>query len=366
MELSNLDKKYRIILNQYLNTINIEIGKVYSDLEFKLITAISSYSISSLENGIPIPLRKQISEIIKNLNKNSEKIILAGAKSSWMLSNKKNDELVSKFFAGRQVSDELMRKYSQVNEGALKSFLERKTNGLNLSERVWQYNSRYKDEIDTALQIGIGNGVSSNDLAKYLTRYLQDTDSTIFQVDKKGIAKKYNLNPGTGIYREPKKNAMRLARTEINMSYDTADWTRYQQLDFVLGYEVHLSKNHTTKQGKKIVKLVDICDRLAGKYPKTFKFTGWHPQCRCYMTAILPQQDERFAKYSQMLKGEKPDDYKGVISDVPEQFKNWIADNSNSLQKSRSLPYFVRDNKKYFDGIKFSKIGKEQLKEGDK
>lgn len=33
--------------------------------------------------------------------------------------------------------------------------------------------------------------------------------------------------------------------------------------------------------------LTDICDELAGNYPKGFKFTGWHPNCRCHTETIL-------------------------------------------------------------------------------
>ena len=34
-------------------------------------------------------------------------------------------------------------------------------------------------------------------------------------------------------------------------------------------------------------KFYDICDELAGDYPKSFLWTGWHPQCRCVITPIL-------------------------------------------------------------------------------
>ena len=66
----------------------------------------------------------------------------------------------------------------------------------------------------------------------------------------------------------------------MSSSYTTRRW---QQMDFVVGQEIHLSGNHTCK-GKdgKPHKFEDMCDKLAGKYPKDFKFTSWHPHCRCY------------------------------------------------------------------------------------
>jgi len=51
-----------------------------------------------------------------------------------------------------------------------------------------------------------------------------------------------------------------------------------RQLPFVTGYKVHLSLSHPT---------VDICDNMLGVYPKTFVFSGWHPNCYCYTTSEM-------------------------------------------------------------------------------
>lgn len=363
-------RKYRLILNQYLKQIDIDMNKLYGDAEFKMITAVSSFPISKLEKGFPEPLKKRIDDIIKKLNAKSNKIIAAGAKTSWNLSNQKNDKFVKQYFKGRPKPKNWQQRYCKANEGALKSFLERKTNGMNLSERVWDYNAQYKTEIENALQIGIGNGISANDLAKYLKQYLNNQSATILEVDQNGIAKKIKnpTNPGRGVYRNPRQNALRLARTEINMAYDTADYTRYQQLDFVVGYEVHLSGNHTTKRNGNIIKIVDICDRLAGKYPKSFKFTGWHPNCRCYVTSILKTQEEQDKEDLSLLRGEEPEETPSanLVTNVPRGFSSWVNENSKNLQKSHSLPYFVRDNKEYFEDIKFSVTVQNQFKEVEK
>jgi len=47
------------------------------------------------------------------------------------------------------------------------------------------------------------------------------------------------------------------------MAYRTAEQTRW-----CVGYEIKLSQSYPWH---------DACDTLAGKYPKTFKWTGWHP-----------------------------------------------------------------------------------------
>ena len=51
-----------------------------------------------------------------------------------------------------------------------------------------------------------------------------------------------------------------------------------------MGYEVDVSP--TDKYGR--TRTVDICDHMKGEYPKDFKFTGWHPNCRCVIHPIIP------------------------------------------------------------------------------
>lgn len=85
----------------------------------------------------------------------------------------------------------------------------------------------------------------------------------------------------------------RMAVTESNIAYRTADYERWQQMTFVVGIEIELSNNHTVKGGDgKPHAFYDICDELAGRYPKDFKFTGWHPHCRCHAVTIMKTDDE--------------------------------------------------------------------------
>lgn len=140
-------------------------------------------------------------------------------------------------------------------------------------------------------------------------------------------------HPGRGVYRSSARNAQRLARTEINMSYRTAEQERWRQFDFVVGYEVK-----TTQNGRHVE---DICDCLAGKYRKDFKFLGWHPMCMCYSIPILKTEDEFF---------DDDEDAPSVneVEDVPQGFKDWVRDNEERIERAEkrgTLPYFIRDNK---------------------
>jgi hypothetical protein len=101
---------------------------------------------------------------------------------------------------------------------------------------------------------------------------------------------------------------------------------------------VRLSDNHTLN-GRPFT---DICDYLAGKYPKDFKFIGWHPQCRCYAIPILKTTDEMFS--------DAPSE--NEVKDMPENFKRWVEANAEKIQAAEErgkLPYFLADNKKYIE-----------------
>jgi hypothetical protein len=170
------------------------------------------------------------------------------------------------------------------------------------------------------------------------------------------------FHPGAGVYRSSYKNALRLSRTENNMAYRAADHERWQQLDFVVGIEVKLSNNHTING----VPFTDICDDLKGKYPKDFKFSGWHPQCRCHAVPILKTVDEVMAENERIMKGEEPtSDSVNAVGDVPKNFTQWVEKNSERIAQAEErgkVPYFIRDNREFVnpDGSSRSRKSSEK------
>lgn len=133
--------------------------------------------------------------------------------------------------------------------------------------------------------------------------------------------------------------------SEMNMATQAAECSAYANNPLIAGYEIRLSNNHTTKDPRhkgEVIPLHDICDELQGQYPVTFKFTGWHPHCRCSMIPILISAEERrkLAEAKAAGKSYKP---KGVITDVPDNFKQWLADNQERIENAKTLPYFLQD-----------------------
>lgn len=300
--------------------------------------------------------KERVRDLLRQFQASVEVCIVNGIESEWTLANNKNNELCNAVF-GRNVGKLTKTQYSRyysTNESARDAFIARKENGLSLSDRVWQYTNGFKTEMEMGLDLGIRNGLSADQISRDLRQYLQHPDMLFRRVrDEHGILhlskRAAAFHPGQGVYRSSYLNARRLAVTETNAAYRTADHERWQNLDFVVGIEIHLSGNHTCKgrDGKQHA-FTDICDELAGKYPKDFKFTGWHPHCRCYATTILKTEEEMAADDEKILRGEPVSgESVNAVKDVPDNFKEWMKDNEERMERAQSLPSFLKDNRNY-------------------
>jgi hypothetical protein len=287
-------------------------------------------------------------KIITGLANNITSVVTNGSRKQWLFACQKNDEFVNSIIDTSKVSKARLNKMQDRNLDAMKTFQGRKVDGMNLSERVWKYTQQFKAQIELGLDVGLGEGRSAQQLSRDLRQNLQDPDRLFRRVrDKRGnlqlskAAKAFH--PGIGVYRSSAKNAARLTRSEINMAYREADWMRWQQLDFVVGFEVHRSNREPQFK-------CALCDKLVGRYPKTFKFKGWHPQCMCYATAILMDENDFDAQELSDLKSAlrgteyKKLEVKNEVTDMPDGFKEWVAENQQKQSNWGSTPYFIKDN----------------------
>lgn len=292
-----------------------------------------------------------VQKIVNELAAKMQAVIKNGSRKQWLYACQKNDEFIATILDTTKISKKTLEKYQNRNLEALDSFQKRKINGLDLSQRVWKYTDQLKGSMELGIDVAIGEGTSAAKLSKELRKYLVDPDNLFRRVrDKRGnlvLSKRAAaFKPGQGTYRSSYKNAMRLTRSEINMAYKVSDQLRWQQLDFVVGYEIKLSNNHTLNGEP----FVDICDRLVGKYPKNFKFKGWHPQCRCLVVPILQDPDEfdndELNDLKSALNGKEYPKFasRQTIADVPDSFKGWIKENAERAKNWASQPYFIRDN----------------------
>ena len=287
-------------------------------------------------------------DVTKQLASRLTTTIETGARKQWLFANKKNDGFIASIMDTSKLSRARLKKMQDQNLDALKAFQERKIEGLNLSGRVWKYVGQYREQMESALDAGLGEGRSAQQLARDVKQNLKDPNRLFRRVrDKRGnlvlskAAKAYH--PGRGAYRSSVKNAQRLTRSEINMAYRESDWQRWQTLDFVVGFEIRRSNHEPLCD-------CDICERLVGRYPKTFKFVGWHPQCMCYAIPILMDEEtfdeNELGDLKAALRGTtyKHKEAANVVPDVPQGLKDWVKDHIEAQKKWASTPYFIKDN----------------------
>ena len=330
-ELESRIKNYTIELERIISILNEEAARLALTTEFPTDTEelFSFKNYPQTKYGIEQLQQRYVSDI--------GSLIYRGTSEEWKKSNLLSDLLadgVLKEYVGF-VDREIHKQYYQTNSKVLKAFQSRKDRGLSLSKKLWNQSTLYLNELESAISVALERGTSAVTLSKQLSKYLKNFPSL-----QKDYKEKYGK--AANIY-DCEYNAARLARSEINIAYRTAEQTRWKQMDFVIGYEVKLSNNHNCK-GVPKGKFYDICDELAGKYPKDFKFTGWHPMCRCYTVPILKTEDEFF--------GDLPG--RNEIKDVPKQFRQWMDKNSARYERAKergTLPYFVKDNEKYAENL---------------
>lgn len=296
-------------------------------------------------------LKKEMEALMQDLGSSLQANIEDGDQESWTLSNTKNDAMVDSIIGKKKLPAKTVKAWKHPHLEALNAFIARKEAGMNLSRRVWNLTQQFKSEMELALELGMGEGKSAAALSRDIRKYLVEPNKLFRRVrDKSGALRLSKAaaayHPGQGVYRSSYKNALRMTATENNIAYRTADHNRWQALPFVIGIEIHISNNHPTE---------DICDLFDGKrFPKDFKFTGWHPWCRCYAVSVLASQEEMDAYTTAIMNGEDVSHWKftGQVEKMPKEFDKWMKDNQARIENATSMPYFIKDNFKDGDPAK--------------
>lgn len=357
-------EKVRLLFAQTVNAI-LALNKTMPQLDEGVMFSFDGESLKK---------QKEVEVLLRRLHSAATLAIKNGVRVEWDIANHECDRLVSSVFGKKILESPMFSAWVQRNEAARDAFIDRTEKGMNLSDRVWKSVQQLRDEMEIAMTVSIGEGESASSMSRKVRQYLNDPDLMFRRFrykkdeDENGnpiwgrkwkkrvkdeVTGKYrwidydrdDYETGRGVYKSSAKNAMRVARTETNMAYRRADHERWEQLDFVLGQRVQLSKNHPKK---------DICDKLQGDYPKDFVFDGWHPQCFCFVTPILMDEEEMARVNEAFLKGEKYIPKGKRITDYPQNFKDWVTDHAEDIAMARSRgtePYFIRNNAAAIDEI---------------
>jgi hypothetical protein len=320
-------------------------------------------------------VQQEVETLLRQLHAVTTAAIKQGIELEWEQANEECDKLVQSCFGREVLKDPMFDAYTTHNERAMNAFIARSERGLNLSDRVWKSVRQLRDEMEVAITVSVGEGASAQQMSRRVRQYLDDPDlmfrrfrykigeEDVKDDNGKVIGKKPvygrkwkkrikkddgtygwidydrdSYRTGAGVYKSSAKNAMRVARTETNIAYRRSDNERWQQMDFVLGQRIQLSKKHPK---------ADICDDLQGDYPVEFVFEGWHPQCFCFVTPILMDAAEMRKARQARLRGETYTPRGKRVTDYPQAFKDWVSENADKIALSHDVgqdSYFVRHN----------------------
>lgn len=363
-------------LNQLFAAYNRRLGMLYSGYVKKLLALGYSEDVLEIDalfnfDNFPV-LKARLNEIFNDYFQNSMLCYKSGITSGVSLAYSHNNDALGQFSVLTDKALETARKT------AAATFIANRLNaknGLNLAQSVWNYCQQTKSEFEMAMSNviadGLEKGTSAEEVGRRIRQYLNNPDmmyrryhtvKVLKNGQKKDIVtwrRKRIINGrvrfveeplehvGQGVYRSARKNALRVARTEINAAYHKARNGRWANEPFVIGQHIHISPQHDPDED------ADICDELEGYYPKDFDWDGWHPQCMCTSDPVMISGEERKQFYKRMLNGENMSGYvsPNSIKDVPDQYKRYIEANGDKIVdafKRGKLAWHLANNKSYW------------------
>lgn len=366
-------KQQKEQLNNLFAVYNKRLGRLYSDYVNKLTSlgygedVLEDDALFSFDN-FP-QLKARLNDIFNDYYQNSLLCYKSGITDGVALAYN-HDEMV---IGGYSVlTDKAIR---VARDTAAVTFISNRLktkNGLNLAQIVWNYCQQTKSEFEMAMSNTIADGIkkgsSAEEIGKSIRKYLNDPDMMYrryhtIKVQKNGKKKdvvtwrrrriidgkvRFIEEPlekvGMGVYRSARKNALRVARTEINSAYHKARNERWQNEPFVIGQYIHVSPQHN---------IDDICNDLEGRYPKDYVWISWHPQCICTSDPITIQGEEKKEFYKRLMAGEDMSNYVSpfAVLTMPEKYNQYIKDNSEAIVKAGmrgKLAWHLQDNTKYW------------------
>lgn len=366
-------KQQKEQLNNLFAVYNKRLGRLYSDYVKKLTSLGYGEDVledDALFNFDNFPqLKARLNDIFNDYYQNSLLCYKSGITDGVALAYN-HDEMV---IGGYSVlTDKAIRVARDTAAATFISNRLKTKNGLNLAQIVWNYCQQTKSEFEMAMSNTIADGIkkgsSAEEVGKSIRKYLNDPDMMYrryhtIKVQKNGKKKdvvtwrrrriidgkvRFIEEPlekvGMGVYRSARKNALRVARTEINSAYHKARNERWQNEPFVIGQYIHVSPQHN---------IDDICNDLEGRYPKDYVWISWHPQCICTSDPITIQGEEKKEFYKRLMAGEDMSNYVSpfAVLTMPEKYNQYIKDNSEAIVKAGmrgKLAWHLQDNTKYW------------------
>ena len=366
-------KQQKEQLNNLFAVYNKRLGRLYSDYVKKL--TFLGYGEDVLEDDALFnfdnfpQLKARLNDIFNDYYQNSLLCYKSGITDGVALAYNHDEMIIGGYSV---LTDKAIRVARDTAAATFISNRLKTKNGLNLAQTIWNYCQQTKSEFEMAMSNTIADGIkkgsSAEEVGKSIRKYLNDPDMMYrryhtIKVQKNGKKKdvvtwrrrriidgkvRFIEEPlekvGMGVYRSARKNALRVARTEINSAYHKARNERWQNEPFVIGQYIHVSPQHN---------IDDICNDLEGRYPKDYVWISWHPQCICTSDPITIQGEEKKEFYKRLMAGEDMSNYVSpfAVLTMPEKYNQYIKDNSEAIVKAGmrgKLAWHLQDNTKYW------------------
>ncbi|OCL28655.1 hypothetical protein U472_00430 [Orenia metallireducens] len=190
-----------------------------------------------------------------------------------------------------------------INREAVLSFWNRVTeNGMTISETIWSKGPKIEDTVIDFIEVGLATGRDSIEVARDLEKYVRKGSKTLAEYYPNMMVRMKKRIPKDICY-----EALRLIRTEYTTAFTEATIKRGQRTPGYKGVQWILSDSHP---------ITDICDVLAetdahglgvGVYPRGKEPVMPHPNCLCYLVAVLIEREEFINDLKRWSEGESVD-----------------------------------------------------------
>ncbi len=167
----------------------------------------------------------------------------------------------------------LQSAWSRMNTDAVNAVMAWKPGGLAFSDRVWEITWQTQKNLLQAIQTGVMQGTSAAEISRQIRNMLALPDTFRGDVLK-------DFHPGVGVYKSAYKNALRLARTELNRAFIEGTYRYAKQKTWIIGY--------IWRTGA-AVPCEEVCAPNRDKFfdKATPPDLPAHPHCLCFPQPVL-------------------------------------------------------------------------------
>ena len=230
-----------------------------------------------------------IEDQILTLDKLKLKDLFTG-KANLGTSSMNADGSISKY--NRELSTYVESMWGQINTNAMEFLMRYEFSGEMLSTKIWNITRNAERALRQSISMAVLEGRSSAELSRSIRGFLNEPNRLYRRVTKDGrlvlsnAAKGYH--PGQGVYRSSYKNAMRLARTEINRAYTEGALRYGATKPWIDGYYWRVGSGNPCP----------ICSDANGQFYLKSEATGIpsHPHCYDEQTELYTSDGWKFFK----------------------------------------------------------------------